>query len=262
MHTADRIQIKFVGGETIPAQVVSSVQGADVALLKVEKLPSSAVVANMGDSGAVKTGSISLVIGAPLGVEHSLSIGHISGKASRPLIAGGAALRLIQTDAAINHGNSGGPMFNDKGEVIGIVSHILSESGGSVGIGFAVAINEAKTILLDGTPFWTGFEGRMLPPAVAKMFNVTQNSGLLVERVLSGSLADKAGLKGGQAKIELLGQDLWIGGDIILEIQNTACESPHDFATIRQSIDSLQPGDKVTMKVLRGGKAVELTVEL
>lgn len=262
VHTADRIQVKFVGGETVSAQVVSSVRGADVALLKVEKIPESAAVATIGDSKAAKTGAIALVIGAPLGVEHSLSIGHISGKATRSVIAGGAALRLVQTDASINPGNSGGPLFNQEGEVIGIVSHILSKSGGSDGIGFAVAINDAKRILLEGTAFWTGFEGEILSPAIAKMFNVKQESGLLVQRVRQGSLADKAGLKGGQIKIKVFGKDLWIGGDIILEIQNTICMSTHCFVAIRKTIDGLEPGDNVTLKVLRGGEIVELIVQL
>ena len=102
----------------------------------------------------------------------------------------------------------------------------------------------------------------MLPPAVAKMFNVKRKSGLLVERVLSGSLADKAGLKGGQAKIKLLSQNLWIGGDIILEIQNTVCETSHDFCTIRDTINTMKPGDEVSMKVLRGGETVELMIKL
>ena len=262
VQTADAIQVKFADGETVLAQVVSSVRAADVALLKVEKIPESAAVAKMGDSDAVKTGSVSLVIGAPLGVEHSLSVGHVSGKANRPMIVGGTPLRLIQTDAAINHGNSGGPMFNPEGEVIGIVSHILSQGGGSDGIGFAVAINEAQSILLEGTPFWTGFEGQMLAAPVAKIFNVPQESGLLVERVLTGSLADKAGIKGGIARVDLQGQTLWVGGDIILEIQNIVCNSPHDFTSIKESIDSLKPDSKISMKVLRGGKVVDLFVQL
>ena len=79
---------------------------------------------------------------------------------------------------------------------------------------------------------------------------------------LSGSLADKAGLKGGQAKIELLGQSLWIGGDIILEIQKTVCESPHDFNSIREKIDALEPGHQIAMKVLRGGKVIDLAIKL
>jgi len=111
VHTADKIFVKFVGGETVTAEVVSSVRGADLALLKVEHIPASGSVAQMGTSDTVKTGSISLVVGAPLGVEHSLSIGHISGKATRPTISGGTPLRLIQTDASINPGNSGGPLF-------------------------------------------------------------------------------------------------------------------------------------------------------
>jgi len=127
VHTADKVFVKFVGGETVPAEVVSSVRGADLALLKVEGIPATASVATMGISNEAKTGSVSLVIGAPLGVEHSLSIGHISGKAIRPTIAGGTPLHLIQTDASINPGNSGGPLFNEQGEVIGIVSHILTK---------------------------------------------------------------------------------------------------------------------------------------
>jgi len=121
---------------------------------------------------------------------------------------------------------------------------------------------EAKTILLEGTPFWSGFEGQVLPPPIAKMFNVAQKSGLLVERVLTGSLADKAGLKGGSAKVEILGQSLWVGGDIILEIQDTTCESPHDVCTVRETIDSFKSGDKVTMKILRGGAILDLVVQL
>jgi len=146
--------------------------------------------------------------------------------------------------------------------VIGIVSHILTKSGGSDGIGFAIAIDEAKTILLEGTPFWTGFEGQVLQPQIAKMFNVAQESGILVERVLSGSLADKAGLKGGHVKVEILGQKLWVGGDIILEIQDTVCKTPHDVCAARESIETLEPGDNVTMKVLRGGNIIELAVQL
>lgn len=153
-------------------------------------------------------------------------------------------------------------MFNEQGEVIGIVSHIMSESGGSDGIGFAVAINEAQTILLKGTPFWTGFEGQMLPPPVAAIFNVPQRSGLLVERVLAGSSADKAGLKGGIARVDLQGQTLWVGGDVILKILNVVCESPHDFVTIKDRIEALEPGSKVSLKVLRAGKVVELSVQL
>ena len=94
------------------------------------------------------------------------------------------------------------------------------------------------------------------------MFNVKQSSGLLVQRVRTGSLADKAGLKGGQVKIKLLGKDLWIGGDIILEIQSTICADAKCFVEIRKSIDGLKPGDEVTMKVLRGGEVVDLVVRL
>ena len=126
VHESDQVIIKFVDGTQLPAKVISSVRAADVALIKVDKLPSNSVIAKLGDSDKTEPGEPSFVIGNPFGIEHSLSIGHISGSQQRPVIASGLPLKLIQTDAAINHGNSGGPLFNENGEVVGIVSHILS----------------------------------------------------------------------------------------------------------------------------------------
>ena len=262
VHAADRVFVKFVGGEVKRAQVVSSVPGGDVALLKVGSVPASATVAELDDSDGVKVGQEAIVIGAPLGIEHSLSIGHVSGKVTRSLVAGGVPLKLIQTDAAINKGNSGGPLFNTKGKVIGIVSHILSQGGGSDGIGFAVSINAAKRILLDSSPFWTGFEGEMLTPELARMLNVPQGSGLLVQRVLADSIAGKAGLRGGQFKVSILGRKIWIGGDVILEIHNIACTQPHNFDRIRKVLKGLEKGASVNIKVLRAGKVKELQLQL
>lgn len=262
VHTADRVIVKFIGGELSVAQVVSSVPGGDVALLKVDKVPESARVAVLADSDKVRVGQEAIAIGAPLGIEHSLSIGHISGKVTRHLVAGGLPLKLIQTDAAINKGNSGGPLFNTEGKVVGIVSHILSKSGGSNGVGFAVASNAAKMILLDRSPFWTGFEGEMLSPALARMLNVPQGGGLLVQRVLANSFAGKAGLRGGQIKVTILGREVWIGGDVILEIENIACVVPHDFDEIRNVLKAMKKGSSVRMKILRAGKVKDITLKI
>ncbi len=262
VHTADVVRVKFLDGTIETAEVVSSLPGSDVALLKVAHVPAGAVAARLGNSDEVRIGEPALVIGAPFGLEHSLSIGHVSGKVRRGVMAGGVQLQLIQTDAAINHGNSGGPMFNESGEVIGIVSHILSESGGFDGIGFAISINPARQMLLEGTPFWTGFEGLMMSEELAGLLNVPQKSGLLVQRVVQTSLAGRAGLRGGTRKVTLLGTELWLGGDVILEIEKTVCDSPHNFESIHKTIDSLQPGDAINMKVLRAGKVIELRLGL
>jgi serine protease Do len=262
VHSADYVQVKFVGGEVSAANVVTSVAGGDVALLKVGRVPDSAQMAKLGNSDKVKVGQEAIIIGAPMGVEHSLSLGHVSGKVTRRLVAGGAALQLIQTDAAVSRGNSGGPMFNSDGEVIGIVSHILRRSGGSNGIGFAVSINAAKKFLLDGSPFWTGFEGKRLTPMLARLLNVSQGSGLLVQRVLPGSMAGRAGLIGGKIKVSILGRDIWIGGDVILEIENVVCVAPHDFDEIRATLRTLKQGDAIHLKVLRAGKIVDIRMKM
>ena len=258
VHTADQIVVKFVDGTAVPAKIVSSISGADVALIKVEKMPLTASVATLGDSDKTAPGEPALVIGAPFGIEHSLSVGHVSGLQTRPVIAGGTSLKVIQIDAAVNHGNSGGPLFNDKGELVGIVSHILSEGGGFDGIGFAVATNAAKTILFDQSPIWTGFEGLLLPPEMNAMLNVPQKSALLVQRVSLNSIAAKAGLRGGTDQITFRGRNVWVGGDIILEIQNTVCDCPKSFENLSRSLKAIPPGESIKVKVLRAGKVVEL----
>jgi len=259
VHSANLIRVKMANGEEIFAEVVSSVPSADLALLKLKRLPESYKVAKLGDSNNVMIGEQVLVIGAPFGLEYSLSIGHISGRHTKPLVAGGASeLEFFQTDAAINQGNSGGPMFNMKGEVIGIVSFILSNDGNFSGLGFAASINMAKQILLQNPSIWSGFEGLYLNSEIAGVFNVPQPYGILVQRVVEGSMADRIGLRAGKYKAVIGGQDVWIGGDIILEIQGTSCEAPHSFDKIKLDLENLGKDAPFSMKVLRAGKIIDL----
>jgi len=262
VNTADAILVKMANGEYIPGEVVSSVPAADVALVKVARPAKNPVVAALGNSDSVKTGEQVFIIGAPFGLEHSLTTGHVSGKVTKEMIAGGQMIQFIQTDAAINTGNSGGPIFNMKGEVIGIVSHILSRSGGYDGIGFAVAINPARGILLEAPPFWTGFEGMYLNKEAARIFNIAQPGAVLVQRVVEGSLAGKAGLHGGTLKATILGKEFWVGGDVILSIENITCTNPHNFAAMRTAVQKLQPGQTIVMRILRGGQVMELLMTL
>jgi len=260
VHTADRIVVELADGQTIMAQVVSSSPASDLALIQLDARPQNPVVAKLGDSDQVEIGQQALVIGAPLGVQHSLSVGFISGRQASPAISNGEQLELIQTDAAINHGNSGGPLFNSQGEVVGIVSRILSQSGGSDGIGFAVPINLARAILLEAPSFWAGFDGLMLSDELAKVLNVPNGSGVIVQRVTKDSLADRVGMLAGQYKINFLGRDIWVGGDIILSIQGTTCDSPHNFRSIKQQLESLESGQEITMVALRAGETIKLSV--
>jgi len=258
VHKADEIMVSFPDGQQIPAEVVSSIPAADIAMVKLKSRPKNPTVAKLGNSDNIDIGEEIFVIGAPFGLEHTLSIGHISGKMQREMVLGGFMVDFLQTDAAINQGNSGGPIFNLDGEVVGIVSFILSQSGGFDGLGFAVSINSVKRILFESGTFWTGFEGLFLSNEMAKIFNVPQNSGVLVQRVTSNSMADKIGLKPGFIKANLLGQEIWIGGDIILSIQGISCNNPHSLVDIRAQLESLRHGEAFTMTVLRGGEILKL----
>lgn len=259
VESANGILIKFHDGQLVEADLLSNVPAADLALLKLRTVPKGLKVAKTGDSEAARIGSQIMVIGAPLGLEYSLSVGHISGKKPGNRLLNGEQARLIQTDAAINSGNSGGPMFNLQGELIGIVSYIMTQSGGFEGIGFGIEVNTAKRILLEKNAFWTGFDGVFLDTNMAGIFNVPNSQpGVLVQRVTANSFAEKAGLQGGFFEAEILGQKLWLGGDIILSIQGISCDSPHNFNNIKEQVENLTPGDALLIEVLRQGKLVTL----
>lgn len=259
VQDAFSITIKFSDGRYASAEVLTSVPSADVALIKMRHPPSGLTIAPLGISAENKVGHEVMVIGAPMGFENSLSTGHLSGRVDLNMMSNGTILRYLQTDAAINQGNSGGPIFNMKGEVIGIVSSILSHSGGFEGIGFGVDIYTIRNTVLSQESMWTGFDGVFLSEEQAKLLNVPQRSGLLVQRVASGSFAQKLGLSGGYTRTDLGGETLWLGGDIILSIQGIACDAPHSFENIRTQLEALNEGESVLVTVLRGGKIEELS---
>lgn len=255
---ANEIIVKLNNEASYRADVISSSRFADVALLRLRNPPKNLKFAVLGDSDQSKIGEQILIIGAPLGLEHSLSVGHISRKMAKNLITNGEMAGFIQTDAAINHGNSGGPMFNFNGEVIGIVSFILSKSGGFEGLGFAADINTSKHMLFEVSSFWTGFDGVFLNEILAGVFNIPQQSGVLLQRVAPNSFADTIGLKGGFLQSEIMGEKLWLGGDVILSIQGISCNQPHDLNSIKDQIKNLQPGNTVIIEVLRKGEKMFL----
>ena len=259
VETANAIGVKLSTDEIVEAEIVKTVPTADVALLKLKRVPPGLKVATLGNSDDLKVGNQVITIGSPFGVEHSLSVGYVSGKMKKGVVAGGEMVGYIQTDAAINQGNSGGAMFNLKGEVIGIVSFILSQGGGFDGIGFAIDINTTRKVLLENKDhFWTGFDGVFLGDDLSKILNVPQSNGVLIQRVTSNSFADQLGLQEGFFQAEILGQKLWLGGDIILSMQGTSCASPHNLDNIKHAIEHLKEGEPVTMKILRHGKVIEL----
>jgi S1-C subfamily serine protease len=173
----------------------------------------------------------------------------------------------IQTDAAINHGNSGGPLINADGQVIGITSQILSpgQDSGNIGIGFAIPINTVRRVASQiekrgaATHAYLGIEGTDLSPEISHVLNLTVSHGVLVERVQHGSPAQRAGLRGGTTQATIDGQTLILGGDIVTRIDRKPVT---DFAALAETIDSLAPGDKVTLTVVRDGRQRSIPVTL
>lgn len=261
VQTADSIVVEFADGQRSRARVASSVPSADLALLELESAPRDIRPAVIGDSDAAAVGDEVFIVGAPHGLGHSLSVGHIGARRQSNTTAGAVAvMELFQTDAAINPGNSGGPMFNLKGEVIGVVSHILTLSGGFEGTGFAVTSRQAKRLLFDRQGFWSGVDGFLLTGELAAALNVPQSAGLLVQRVAVRSAAEKLRLRPGRLEAQIEGQRLVIGGDIVLAISGLEVRAEAErLEQIQERLLQLGPDDELRLTVLREGKVIELS---
>lgn len=258
VQTAENLKVIFVSGEEVPAKVISSNPDADVALLRLIWEPKNPIIAKIGDSDLTKIGDQVFVIGAPYGLNHSLSVGYISARRQDETISSGyTQTEYFQTDAAINQGNSGGPLFNMNGEVIGIASFILTESGGFQGLGFAATSNVARSLLLERKGFWSGLDGYVLNGEMAKIFNLPQRSGVLVQRVVLLSPAGAMGIEGGKYRAKIEDEELIVGGDVILSVNGIAV-SKDGGQKIQESLRSSRAGDPFKVKVLRAGKVLEL----
>ncbi len=261
VQTADKVTVEFSGGQIVNARVATSAPFADVALLELEWVPTSATEAPLGDSDAVGVGDQVYVVGAPYGLSYTLTVGHISGRQSPgDRVSAMTQIELFQTDAAINTGNSGGPMFNMNGEVIGVVSSILTKSGGFEGLGFAVTSNVARKLLFDEATGWSGLQGVYLSGEHAAMLNVRQGFGLLVESVAEGGLGSQLGIQGGTIPGHIEGQDIILGGDILLSVNDVnITDMGASLEAVRQSMVGIGPGSTLKVKILRAGEELELS---
>src|SRR6476620_2340540 len=221
VQTADVACVEFPDGQVIIAHVVGSDVRSDVALLQLERMPKDVAPASLGDSDKVEVGDQIFVVGAPYGISQTLSAGHLSGRHRlNNSDQSPTSVEFLQTDAAVNGGNSGGPMFDIDGNVIGIVSSIMSHSGGSEGLAFATAANTAKQLLLDRRPFWSGIDGLLVTGDLAKALNLPQPAGILVERIGEGSIGSRLGINSGTLKVTIQGADILFGGDVILSVND------------------------------------------
>jgi serine protease Do len=258
---ADEINVKTNDGQLRPAELLFSETSADIALIKLITPDPELEHAELGDSDQLAVGQMAYAIGSPYGLENSFSVGHISGFRDFDRFYDGTIhAKFIQTDAAINMGNSGGPILNSKGQVIGIASQIISVSGGFQGIGFVVPINTAKELLSLKDRVWLGIEGIYLNrEGISKILNRDLKGGLLIERVAKGSPADKAGLRGGSVPARMMNRDFLLGGDLIMEFgTEEACNSD----CLYEANKHFSGLDRIPVKFLRGGKIMETTIDL
>ena len=245
---ADKIQVDLNDKRTLEAQVVGSDAPSDLAVLKINA--SGLPVLAMGDSDRTRVGDVVLAIGNPLGVGQTVTMGIISAKGRQTGLSNGSFEDFLQTDAPINRGNSGGALVSTNQELIGINSQILSPSGGSIGLGFAIPSNMARTVmeqLINNGKVRRGQLGvtvLRIPSEQASQLGATQGPGVVVYQVQSGSGADRAGLR---------------QGDVITALNGATVEDPNTF---RNTIASTQPGTDVTLTVKRGGNERQVRVTL
>jgi S1-C subfamily serine protease len=263
VQVADVVEVEFGDGTKVRAKIITSEPAADLAMLRLERVPEGAVIAKMGDSDAVRVGQRIFVIGAPYGLSHTLTVGRISARRLPGRLGGPIALaEFFQADVAINRGNSGGPMFNMKGEIIGIVSHILSQSGAFEGVGFSVTSNSIKQLMLTRRTPWSGISVFGLDKSLAGIFNLPQDSGVLVQRVAKGSPGARLGLLPSFLPAKIGEHEILLGGDIILEVDGFQVGTFESYIPLREHLAALDDDRTVTVKVLRRGKIVELSALL
>jgi S1-C subfamily serine protease len=265
---ADELFVEFRDGDVVPAEVVGWDVFDDVGVLRVDPDLHPLAPVPLGDSAKVHVGEPVAAIGSPFGAESSLTVGVVSAT-QRSIAALTSEYQLvdaIQTDAPINKGNSGGPLFDARGRVIGINAQIRSESGLNEGLGFAVPINAARRsldqLLQDGEVAYAyvGISTDDLTPSLARSLDAKVHRGALVVDVTAGSPAEKAGFRGSTRTVEDNGRAVRVGGDIVVAIAGRPVRSGDDL--VRIIAGELEPGQLASFTVVRDGRFLRLSVRL
>ena len=245
---AEEIKVDFSDNRSLDARLVGADPPSDLAVLKVDA--SNLPVLTLGDSDRMRVGDVVLALGNPLGVGQTVTMGIISAKGRQTGLSNGSFEDFLQTDAPINRGNSGGALVSTNSELIGINSQILSPSGGSIGLGFAIPSNMARAVveqLINTGRVRRGQLGIVvlrIPSEEASRLGVTEGPGVVVYQVQSGSAADRAGLR---------------TGDVITSLNGTQIDEPNTF---RNLIAGNAPGSEVTLTVRRDGQERQVRATL
>ncbi len=263
---AQKLEVTLADESKWPAKLIGSDPDSDLAVIKIDAPKEKLKVIPMGDSKNLKIGQKVLAIGNPFGLERTLTTGIISSLGRTIRSDSGTLMEdIIQTDAAINPGNSGGPLLNSEGEIIGINSAIVSPSGGSVGIGFAIPVNTAKRVVPEllskgyVTYSWIGATIQSLIPEMAKYLKVSVERGAMITEVVKGGPAEKAGLKGGNQRVQVGNMIVLVGGDIVVKADQ------HDVKTndeLIRYVREKKPGETILLKILRKDRPEEVKLIL
>lgn len=260
---AENVEVTFAGGRKAKAQLVGRDPISDLAVLKVEPFQGMAV-APLGDSERLEVGQRVIAIGNPFGLQNTVTAGFISALNRDIAVGNQTMMGMIQTDAAINTGNSGGPLINSRGKVIGVNTALFTPTGGFIGIGLAVPINHAKKVSAQLIKYgraiypWLGIKSWMnIEPSIALQMGLPSVKGILVFEVVPGSPAAKGGLRGGDRLAFFRGRPILLGGDVIVSLNGTATPTFDDFnaAILQKNI-----GESVKVGVLRGTQ--ELSIQM
>jgi S1-C subfamily serine protease len=248
------LSVRFSDGSTRDAEVVGTDSSTDLAVIRVDAPASFLEPLALGDSGELSVGESVVAIGSPFGFEGSVTSGIISALHRQMRASNGFTIRdTIQTDAAINHGNSGGPLLDDHGRVIGVNAQIESESGGSDGVGFAIPSNTVRSVAAQLV------ETGDVEHAYLGILMVTVPDGVAVTDVNPGTPADEAGIEPATGERTVDGQRVPTGGDVIVEFDGKEVTTSTE---LQAAVEAKRPGDTVTITVLRGGdpRTVDVTL--
>lgn len=268
VENADEITVTFLDGRSYKAKIIGVDRFTDLAVIKVEAIPSLLQPLPLGDSSILKVGMEVVAIGNPFGLSGSMTSGIVSqlGRLLPSQDTGFSIPDVIQTDAAINPGNSGGPLLNLKAEVIGINTAIQSATGEFTGVGFAIpskTISKIVPDLIDKGEHrhpWVGISGRDIDPNLAEILNLPDARGFLVITIIEGSPADIAGLRGTSETKQVDGKEYAVGGDIILSVDGITVRKIDDILIHLQR--EKRVGDEMLLEILRDGEKTNIVVKL
>jgi S1-C subfamily serine protease len=264
---AQGIRVGFSNGASYPATIVGADPSTDVAVVRV-KAPSSALrPLTFDDSSKLQVGDPAYAIGNPFGLDRTMTAGIVSAVGRDIESPNGLTIpKAIQTDAPINHGNSGGPLLDRDGRVVGIAAQIQGGTvNANVGVGFAIPSDTARSVveqlLANGHAqhAWLGISLVTIDPAVARVVRGMPEHGVIVERVIKGSPAAKAGLRAARNEVTMNGVSIPVGGDTIVAIEGKPVETS---AQVADAVATRKPGDRITLEIVRHGAHENVTVAL